>query len=152
MANNTFAELVFIPAPAVGHVMSTIEMAKVLLNRDQTLSVTLLIIYPPYSYIESLAKNVIERIRFIKLPQDQPPSKLVSKAPFMSFYEFINSHCKYVRNILEDAINQIGSRRVVGLVVDILSMFSKPDRTSNRSSYRFSGPTGQTGRTNRKVP
>ncbi|MFS8004189.1 putative flavonol 3-O-glucosyltransferase [Helianthus anomalus] len=69
----------------------------------------------------------------------------------MSFYEFINSHCKYVRNILEDAINQVGSRRVVGLVVDILSMFSKPDRTSNRSSYQFNGPTGQTRRTNQKV-
>ncbi|MFS7975851.1 putative flavonol 3-O-glucosyltransferase [Helianthus anomalus] len=128
MANNTFAELVFIPAPAVGHIMSTIEMAKLLLNRDQTLSVTLLIINPPYSvlplttYIDSLAKNAIERMRFIKLPQDQSSPKLDSNAPFvMSFYEFINSHCKYVRNILEAAIDQTSSRsRVVGLVVDIL--------------------------------
>ncbi|KAJ0555534.1 putative flavonol 3-O-glucosyltransferase [Helianthus annuus] len=128
MANNTFAELVFIPAPTVGHIMSTIEMAKLLLNRDQTLSVTLLIINPPYpvlpltTYIESLAKNAIERMRFINLPQDQSPPKLNSSAPFvMSFYEFINSHCKYVRNILEDAIDQTGSRsRVVGLVVNIL--------------------------------
>ncbi|KAF5797506.1 putative flavonol 3-O-glucosyltransferase [Helianthus annuus] len=128
MANNTFAELVFIPAPAVGHIMSTIEMAKLLFNRDQTLSVTLLIINPPYSvlplttYIESLAKNAIERMRFIKLRQDQSPPKLNSSAPFvMSFYEFINSHCKYVRNILEDAIDQTCSRsRVVGLVVNIL--------------------------------
>ncbi|KAJ0903645.1 putative flavonol 3-O-glucosyltransferase [Helianthus annuus] len=128
MANNTFAELVFIPAPMVGHIMSTIEMAKLLLNRDQTLSVTLLIINPPYSvlplttYIESLAKNAIERMRFIKLPQDQSPPKLNSSAPFvMSFYEFNNSHCKYIRNILEDAIDQTGSRSmVVGLVVNIL--------------------------------
>ncbi|MFS7924691.1 putative flavonol 3-O-glucosyltransferase [Helianthus anomalus] len=123
---NTFTELVFIPAPAVGHIMSAMEMAKVLVNRHQSLSVTVLLMNPPLSvlalttYIESLAKKAIKRIRFIKLPQDQTLPKLDSKAPFMSFYEFINSHCKYVRNILDDIINQTGSRRVVGLIVDIL--------------------------------
>ncbi|KAI3756717.1 hypothetical protein L1987_56539 [Smallanthus sonchifolius] len=122
---NTVAELVFIPAPAVGHIMSIIEMAKVLLNHDQRLSITVLLINPPFSisalttYIQSLAKNTIERIRFIKLPQDQTPPKLDPKAPFSSFYEFNNSHCKYVRNIMADMMNQTDSVRVVGFVVDI---------------------------------
>ncbi|KAI3804293.1 hypothetical protein L1987_25724 [Smallanthus sonchifolius] len=123
---NTVAELVFIPAPAVGHIMSTVEMAKVLVNRDQRLSITVLLINPSYSfpvlttYIQSLAKNTIERIRFIELPQDQTPPKSNPKAPITSFYEFINSHCKYVRNIVADMISQTGSSRVVGFVVDIL--------------------------------
>ncbi|KAI3756718.1 hypothetical protein L1987_56540 [Smallanthus sonchifolius] len=103
-------------------------MAKILLNRDQRLSITVLLINPFYSfpilttYIQSLAKNTIERIRFIELPQDQTPPKSNPKAPITSFYEFINTHCKYVRNIVADMINlnQTGSSKVVGFVVDIL--------------------------------
>ncbi|KAJ0775629.1 putative flavonol 3-O-glucosyltransferase [Helianthus annuus] len=122
---NTVAELVFIPAPAVGHITSTIEMAKVLLNRDQRLSINVLLISPPYpvpaltTYIESLAKNTIERIQFIELPKDQTPPKLDPQAFLTSLYEFYSSHCKHVRNIVADMINQTGSGRVVGFVVDV---------------------------------
>ncbi|KAM0030486.1 putative flavonol 3-O-glucosyltransferase [Helianthus debilis subsp. tardiflorus] len=120
---NTVAELVFIPAPAVGHIMSTVEMAKVLVKHDQRLSITVLLMSSPYpvptltTYTESLVKSSIERIRFIELPQDQ--TKLDAKARVNSFIDFINSHCKYVRNIVADMINQTGSGRVVGFVVDI---------------------------------
>ncbi|KAF5816561.1 putative flavonol 3-O-glucosyltransferase [Helianthus annuus] len=120
---NTVVELVFIPAPAVGHIMSTVEMAKVLVNHDQRLSITVLLMSSPYpvptltTYTESLFQNTIERIRFIELPQDQ--TKLDTKARVNSFIDFINSHCKHVRNIVADMINQTGSGRVVGFVVDI---------------------------------
>ncbi|KAI3804295.1 hypothetical protein L1987_25727 [Smallanthus sonchifolius] len=123
---NAVAELVFIPAPGVGHIMSNIELAKILVNRDQRLSITVLLINPPYSvfaltaYIQSLAKNNIERIRFIEVPQDETPPKLDPKAFMTSFDAFIISHCKYVTNIVADIINQSGSGRVVGFVVDIL--------------------------------
>ncbi|KAK9059038.1 hypothetical protein SSX86_021657 [Deinandra increscens subsp. villosa] len=123
---NTVAELIFIPAPGVGHIMSTIELAKLLVSRDESLSINVLLINPPYSvaslttYIASLATNTNERIRFTQLPQDQTPPKLDPKAFVTSLYEFINSHCKYVRDIMADMINQSGSRRVVGFVVDAL--------------------------------
>ncbi|KAM0001828.1 putative flavonol 3-O-glucosyltransferase [Helianthus debilis subsp. tardiflorus] len=150
---NTFVELVFIPAPAVGHIMSAMEMAKVLVNRHQSLSVTVLLVNPPLSmlalttYIESLAKKAIERIRFIKLPQDQTLPKLDSKAPLMSYYEFINTHCKYVKSILEEMINQTGSRRVVGLVadwfctgmIDVANEFNLPSYVYFTSSAAFLG-------------
>ncbi|KAM0001836.1 putative flavonol 3-O-glucosyltransferase [Helianthus debilis subsp. tardiflorus] len=120
---NTVAELVFIPAPGVGHIISTIHMAKALVNRHQSLSVTTLLINPPGSsvgtYIESLAKNPIERIRFIQLPQDQTQPKLDPNNFLTSLYEIINSYCKHVRNIVADMINQTGSSMVVGLVVDV---------------------------------
>ncbi|KAJ0803146.1 putative flavonol 3-O-glucosyltransferase [Helianthus annuus] len=123
MANTVAAELVFIPAPGVGHIISTIHMAKALVNRHQRLSVTTLLINPPGSsvdtYIESLAKNPIERIRIIQLPQDQTQPKLDPKNFLTSMYEIINSYCKYVRNIVADMINQTGSSRVVGFVVDV---------------------------------
>ncbi|KAI3692986.1 hypothetical protein L6452_32812 [Arctium lappa] len=121
MANNTVAELVFIPAPLVDHIVSAIEIAKLLVNRDQCLSVTVLIIkLPPIAtYIESLTNKSIDRISFIELKDETQP-KLDSKNPMTSFNEFINSHCKYVRNVVADMIGQPGSARVAGFVIDML--------------------------------
>ncbi|KAI3504106.1 hypothetical protein L1887_32650 [Cichorium endivia] len=122
---NTVAELFFIPVPGVGHIMSTIEMAKVLANHDERLSITVLLINPPFSafalttYIQSLYKMAIERIRFIELPQDETLPTLDPKAPMTSFYEFINSHSKHVRSVVADLISQPGSNPVVGFVLDI---------------------------------
>ncbi|KAJ0937928.1 putative flavonol 3-O-glucosyltransferase [Helianthus annuus] len=114
---NMVAKLVFIPAPGLGHIMSTIEIAKLFVNRDQRFSITVLVIKPPSSssdstittYIESLAKNNTDRISFVELPQQEiaPPSD--SKGPLASFNEFIKSHCKYVKNIVADMISQTGS-------------------------------------------
>ncbi|KAI3692988.1 hypothetical protein L6452_32814 [Arctium lappa] len=125
---NTVAELVFIPAPGVGHIMSTIEIAKLLVNRDQQLSITVLVIKPPPSsgsgsaittYIDSLANKSIDRICFIELPQDENLPIRDPKAPTTFFNEFINSHCKYVRNVVTDMMSQPGSGRVAGFVIDM---------------------------------
>ncbi|KAI3504104.1 hypothetical protein L1887_32648 [Cichorium endivia] len=121
----TVAELVFIPAPGVGHIMSTIEMAKVLINHDQRFSITVLLINPPFSaialtaYIKSLVEKPLERIRFIELPQDETLPSLEPKAPMISLYEFMKSHSKHVRDVVTDMINRPDSGPVVGFVVDI---------------------------------
>ncbi|KAF5816571.1 putative flavonol 3-O-glucosyltransferase [Helianthus annuus] len=124
---NMVAKLVFIPAPGLGHIMSTIEIAKLFVNRDQRFSITVLVIKPPSSgsgstittYIESLAKNNTDRISFVELPQQEiaPPSD--SKGPLASYNEFIKSHCKYVKNIVADMISQTGSGQVAGFVIDM---------------------------------
>ncbi|KAJ0860431.1 putative flavonol 3-O-glucosyltransferase [Helianthus annuus] len=123
---NTVAKLIFIPAPGVGHIMSTVEIAKLLVNRDQRLAITVLVIKPPSSssgsaidtYIESLVKSTMNRISFIQLPQDETP--LVDpKSPMSTFSEFIPSHCKYVRNVVADMISQPGSGRIAGFVIDM---------------------------------
>ncbi|XP_024996068.1 anthocyanidin 3-O-glucosyltransferase 2-like [Cynara cardunculus var. scolymus] len=127
----TVAELVFIPAPGVGHIMSTIEIAKLLVNRDQKLSITVLVIKPPPSsgsgsaittYIESLAKKSIDRICFIELLQDETLPIRDPKAPMTFFNKFINSHCKYVRNVVADMMTQPGSTRVAGFVIDMFCL------------------------------
>ncbi|CAH1418771.1 unnamed protein product [Lactuca virosa] len=103
---STIAELVFIHAPGVGHVMSTMEIAKLLVSRDHHLSITVLVIKPlpnPIfgsgsaitTYINSLSKNAMDRISFIQLHQDETPPVMDSKAPVASTQAFINSHCKY---------------------------------------------------------
>ncbi|KAM0001841.1 putative flavonol 3-O-glucosyltransferase [Helianthus debilis subsp. tardiflorus] len=124
---NMVAKLVFIPAPGLGHIMSTIEIAKLFVNRDQRFSITVLVIKPPSSssgstittYIESLAKNNTDRISFVELPQQEiaPPSD--SKGPLASYNEFIKSHCKYVKNIVAEMISETGSGQVAGFVIDM---------------------------------
>ncbi|MFS7924703.1 putative flavonol 3-O-glucosyltransferase [Helianthus anomalus] len=124
---NMVAKLVFIPAPGLGHIMSTIEIAKLFVNRDQRFSITVLVIKPPTSgsgstittYIESLAKNNTDRISFVELPQQEIAPPTDSKGPLASFNEFIKSHCKYVKNIVADMISQTGSGQVAGFVIDM---------------------------------
>ncbi|KAJ0860383.1 putative flavonol 3-O-glucosyltransferase [Helianthus annuus] len=124
---NEVAEVIFIPSPGVGHIKSTIELAKLLVNRDQRLAITVLVIKPPgatsgsaiTTYIESLAENTIDRISFIQLPQDETPPTIDPKDQRNLKIEFINSHCKYVRDAVADLKSQPGSGRVVGFVVDM---------------------------------
>nr|UXB92738.1 glycosyltransferase [Helleborus thibetanus] len=122
------ANLVFIPAPGVGHIMSTVEIAKLLVNRDQNLFITVLVIKPPSlgsgsaitTYIESLARNDVNRISFIELPQDETPSKMGdSKVPEVFFDESIRSHCKYVRKTVADIISQPDFGQLAGFVIDL---------------------------------
>ncbi|KAI7747250.1 hypothetical protein M8C21_018565 [Ambrosia artemisiifolia] len=125
---NTTAELIFIPAPGVGHIMSTIEIAKLLVNRDQRLAITVIVIKPLSAnsgpaitaYIESLAEKTMDRISFIQLPQDvTPPIHDPKQHPLNTSIEFIKSHSKHVRNVVADLKSQPGSGRVVGFVVDM---------------------------------
>ncbi|KAK1418862.1 hypothetical protein QVD17_28010 [Tagetes erecta] len=124
---NRVAKLIFIPAPGVGHVMPTIEIAKLLVNHDQRLSITILVIKPsnstPGSFInaciESLAKNTIDRISFIELLQDEPSSTPHPNPIVSMFDEFIPSHCKHVRNVVADMKKQPGSGQIVGFVIDM---------------------------------
>ncbi|GKG27368.1 hypothetical protein Tco_0403071, partial [Tanacetum coccineum] len=122
------ANLIFIPAPGVGHIMSTVEIAKLLENREKHLSITVLIINPPSlgsgsattTYIDSLAKKSLNRISFLELPQDKtPPPTGGSKSSTTFYKEYINSHCKYVKNVVSDMIDGTGS----GLIADNTSCF-----------------------------
>ncbi|KAI7747251.1 LOW QUALITY PROTEIN: hypothetical protein M8C21_018566, partial [Ambrosia artemisiifolia] len=124
---NAVAELIFIPTPGLGHIMSTIELARLLVNRHQHLAITVLVIKPPgavsgsaiTTYIESLAENSMDRISFIQLPQDETPPIQDLKDLRNSLTEFIKSHCKYVRNAVSDLKSQQGSGRLAGFVVDM---------------------------------
>ncbi|KAM0069461.1 putative flavonol 3-O-glucosyltransferase [Helianthus debilis subsp. tardiflorus] len=125
---NEVAELIFIPAPGVGHLKLTMEIAKLLVNRDQRLFITVLVIKPlsvnsgtaVTAYIESLAENNMDNhISFILLPQDETQPFHDPKDPSNSPIEFIKSHSKYVRNAVTDLKRQPGSRWVAGFVVDM---------------------------------
>lgn len=88
------AELIVIPAPGIGHLVSTIEFAKRLIDRDDRLFITILLmkfdisLYPfSDAYTKSLTASQ-PRIQLIHLPQvNPPPSELLkSRLNHISVY------------------------------------------------------------------
>nr|QDM38908.1 UDP-glycosyltransferase UGT71S4 [Glycyrrhiza uralensis] len=65
------AEVVFIPSPGVGHLVSTLEFAKLLVNRDDRLQITVLVIkFSPTSDTDAYTDPIAsERLRVINLPE-----------------------------------------------------------------------------------
>ncbi|KAE8700271.1 UDP-glycosyltransferase 71C3 [Hibiscus syriacus] len=123
-------ELILVPTPGVGHLVTTGEFAKHLLRFDDRISVTILLMKwfrgLPYAYAESLAACQPDRIRLIHLPQVDPPSQdLYKLSPEAFIYEFIQNYFAPVRNAVRDIVStrstsdpDSGSVRVVALVID----------------------------------
>ncbi|KAJ9174658.1 hypothetical protein P3X46_013279 [Hevea brasiliensis] len=75
------AQLVCIPLPLMGHIVSAVEVAKLLLTRDHRLSITVLILNLSFvnsnqvhNYIESFeasSSTISNRLQFIVLPEDE---------------------------------------------------------------------------------
>ncbi|KAF8094075.1 hypothetical protein N665_0370s0011 [Sinapis alba] len=103
-------ELVFIPSPGIGHFRSTAAVAKLLVDRDDRISVTLIVIPPQFSpaasssYPES--KN---RLSYCLLPA-------VDQSTEHTFISYINSYKPQVRS----AVSELSQRRqLAGVVVDM---------------------------------
>ncbi|TXG74358.1 hypothetical protein EZV62_002937 [Acer yangbiense] len=123
------AELIFIPLPGTSHLAPTLEFAKRLTDRDDRISITVLVMKLPFGndqLTKSLGTNTAAShstsIRFIDLPQvdDLPPSQLLMTSPASYFSLFTEKHKPHVRNIIRDIIvsSSNNSVRVTGLVVD----------------------------------
>jgi hypothetical protein len=70
------AEVVFIPSPGVGHLISTMEFAKILINRDKRIQITVLVIKFPHTtetddYIKSIP--ISDSLNIINLPECSLP-------------------------------------------------------------------------------
>ncbi|KAF8041862.1 hypothetical protein BT93_A0453 [Corymbia citriodora subsp. variegata] len=118
---STTSELVFIPLPAIGHLVSMVEMAKLLVDRDEQLSVTVLIMKFPFdsmidSSVESFTASVTTRIRFVLLPQRNPSPETSSMA---FIYQFVENHKADVRQAVAD-LSGCSLPRLKGLVVDMM--------------------------------
>ncbi|KAL5581597.1 hypothetical protein UlMin_014039 [Ulmus minor] len=121
-------ELVFVPALGMGHLVSMVEIAKLLVARDDRLSITVLILNIPVetefsSYVKSLeaSNSVSERIRFVHLPPDKSGDINSNQAVYFlsTFYE---NQKPYVRDAVAKLIrSQSGpdSPRLAGFVIDM---------------------------------
>ncbi|KAG9157152.1 hypothetical protein Leryth_025715 [Lithospermum erythrorhizon] len=115
-------ELVFMPGPGMGHLVAAVEMGKLLINRDQRLSITYLIIDLPYdiginAYTHSISAS---NLRFIHLP---PPPKLTNpdqnRPPSLVYFDMMCSQQPKVR----DTMQEIMKTSVSKVACVILDMF-----------------------------
>ncbi|XP_006353724.1 UDP-glucose flavonoid 3-O-glucosyltransferase 6-like [Solanum tuberosum] len=120
---NKKTELVFIPVPGMGHLVPTLEMAKVLIARDEHLVITVLVIKLPSdnmlsSYIESVSTNpnYNSQMKFIELPQYESILQSITNTTFITF---LSSQKPQVRNSVIEILNS-GSNRLAGLVIDMM--------------------------------
>nr|QEA68966.1 UGT71A40 [Panax ginseng] len=118
------AELIFIPSPGVGHLGSTVEIAKLLISRDERLSITVLVMKFPHdtgvtAYTRPLQKDAPNRIVFVDLPQNE---SLIS-TPKSFFTSFIESQTSPVRDSVRQIVSRSDSNNLAGFVID---MFCTP--------------------------
>ncbi|KAI3523886.1 hypothetical protein L1887_02368 [Cichorium endivia] len=119
--NMTNSELVFIPSPGVGHLPPTVELSKILLHRDQRLSVTIIVIKLPFgAKHDTETSTAIPRLRYIDIPWEESNMALISPNTFLS--ALIEHHKPQVRNIVR-SITESDTVRLAGFVLD---MFCAP--------------------------
>ncbi|KAK9156168.1 hypothetical protein Sjap_003648 [Stephania japonica] len=120
-------ELVFVPAPALGHMASTIELTNRLLSTTHPhhrISITILIVNFPYtdnnfnSYFQSLP-SIFPNIRFIILPPVDPPPlpAHVAIETLVSLYG--PKWTPQLKNALTQ-LTESAPTRLTGLVIDFL--------------------------------
>ncbi|XP_044485128.1 anthocyanidin 3-O-glucosyltransferase 2-like [Mangifera indica] len=119
--NNKF-ELVFIPAPGVGHLVSIMELAKLLIHRHHRLSITVLVMKVPSdsksnAYLDSL--SVDNRVNIVYLPNDD----LQRFKPMRVIPSIIELH----KPLFKEAVSKLvlsksasdDSPKLVGFVLDM---------------------------------
>ncbi|XP_008229637.1 PREDICTED: putative UDP-glucose flavonoid 3-O-glucosyltransferase 3 [Prunus mume] len=120
------SELVFIPSAGMGHLVSAVEMARLLVARHDRLFITVFIMKLPFdskgteSYIASLeASPVSPRVNFITLPKVPTIDKHMSPNSFRN--QFIESHKTHVKNaVAELTESESDSRpRLAGFIIDM---------------------------------
>ncbi|KAJ0028644.1 hypothetical protein Pint_36638 [Pistacia integerrima] len=147
---NNKAELVFIPAPGVGHLGSTVELAKLLLHRHQRISITVLVMKLPFdskvnTYLNSLSAG--DRISFLHLPNDD----LQGFNPKKLFPSFIECHKTLVKEAVSKLVHSESVSddppRLAGFVLDLFctSMIDVADEFGVPSYIFFTSSAGYLG-------
>ncbi|KAK1393404.1 Glycosyltransferase [Heracleum sosnowskyi] len=120
------AELIFIPSPGVGHLVSSIEVAKLIASRDEQISISILIMKMPFdsgivAFTQNLKKDAPERIAFIDIPDldDTTRTELMSLPQTSFFTSYIESQRTLVRDIVATILEQSESAKIGGFVIDM---------------------------------
>ncbi|KAG9131935.1 hypothetical protein Leryth_023249 [Lithospermum erythrorhizon] len=119
-------ELIFIPSPGAGHLFSAIEMAKILLDRDERLSVTILLMKLPILETKTDVNSInIPRLQLLDLPQDDAVKELMQNKPQGGLFliKLIEIHKTHVRNIVSERLSTCQHHKIGGFVID---MFCTP--------------------------
>ncbi|XP_050382046.1 anthocyanidin 3-O-glucosyltransferase 2-like [Argentina anserina] len=112
------AELVFVPTPAVGHLVSTIEFAFRLLDQSHRFSVTILVMKSPFGVTgdQSLPAASHPHIKLIYLPNVDPPTERVSAEKYLT--DYIENYKGHVRDTIFTRVLP-NTSQVAGMVIDM---------------------------------
>ncbi|XP_062076667.1 anthocyanidin 3-O-glucosyltransferase 2-like [Humulus lupulus] len=128
---NKLEELIFIPLPGMGNLVPMVETAKTLVDRDQRLFITVLIMNLPSvaelaAYIDDLVATSAtseERIKFIDLSKLDGYDPSAESNPGMLKSLFIENQKPHVKNVVAELIRSKAgdpnSSRLAGFVVDM---------------------------------
>ncbi|XP_050903853.1 anthocyanidin 3-O-glucosyltransferase 2 [Lathyrus oleraceus] len=115
------AQLVFIPSPFVGHIVSTLEFAKLLINRDNRLHITVLIMkFPNTTDIDAYTKSIpiSDSLNLINLPECSLPPNM-DRLPTMT--ALLEAQKPNVKQAVSGLTTGEGKhRRLAAFVVDML--------------------------------
>ncbi|CAI9768031.1 unnamed protein product [Fraxinus pennsylvanica] len=146
-------ELVFIPGPGLGHLVSAVETGQKILSRHHHLFITYLLMdmipndKPLYNYTQSLSSATTPppRLRFTNVSRTQPDytQELNPKNPSALLVEYICSQKPLVREAVLEII-KFESSQVVGFIVDLfcVSMIDVADEFKIPSYVFFTSSAG----------
>ncbi|XP_034899059.1 anthocyanidin 3-O-glucosyltransferase 2-like [Populus alba] len=120
------AEVVLIPLPAMGHIVAVVEIAKLLVQRDDRIYTTVLVMHPTLDpstteYMESLAASTLpDRMRVINLPRVESITSATNGRNWLTcLIEGQKPHVKeYVSRIRTQFEMNPDSPRLAGFVFD----------------------------------
>ncbi|KAL7086801.1 hypothetical protein ACP275_13G023900 [Erythranthe tilingii] len=115
-----YSSLIFIPFPVISHLVAAVKAATLLSDRDERLSVTILVMKLPIdtkidSYTKNSPKN--SRINFLHLPENECVTNESTQPPKQFGAGFIESQKGPVREAVSEILE--GSIRLAGFVVDM---------------------------------
>ncbi|KAJ6426158.1 hypothetical protein OIU84_026692 [Salix udensis] len=118
------AELVFIPTPGISHLVSTVEVAKLLVDRDERLSITFLIMKllldPKVDRFIDSVSRACNRIRFIHLSKYEPDPNQPNKPLFYLIESQKPNVKEEVSRLVSRSESSPGSPTLAGFVLDML--------------------------------
>ncbi|XP_057529094.1 anthocyanidin 3-O-glucosyltransferase 2-like [Amaranthus tricolor] len=126
MTSSSTMELVFIPTPGMGHLLSTVNMAKLILQRDHRFSIFILVINFPMSF-STLSAFIQSQKR-----ENQYPTRLIfhtlpplSNSPDPSSPAFFQTYLDLQKPLIKHAIEErirSGSPKLSGLILDMFCL------------------------------
>ncbi|KAM6578205.1 hypothetical protein CsatB_030042 [Cannabis sativa] len=125
-------ELLFIPSPGIGHLVSMLEFAKRLIQYDDRLFITILSMkFPNHdAYINSLVPSLSQsRVKLAHLPQVDPPPPELLNSPESYVYVYVESLVPHVRDALKHIVPSHSNSETThsqGCFVMVLDFFCMP--------------------------
>ncbi|CAK7354666.1 unnamed protein product [Dovyalis caffra] len=121
------SQLVFVPVPGIGHLVSVVGFAKLILERDDSFLISMLVINNPYApsisnYVESLAA-IHTQINFITIPEkvvEAPPLEVFVGRPESTFTQFLREHNPFIKDAI---VNQVMANSPVPIASVIVDLF-----------------------------